>query len=266
MPRLGFGTYRLAPGDETELAVLWALEAGYRNVDTAALYGNEESVAAGITSSGLAREDVFVATKLWNDDQGYETTLRAFDRSLARLGFDYVDLYLVHWPYPARMRDTWRAMEEIAESGRARAIGVCNHLEHHLDALLEHATRCPAVDQVEFHPRLQQPSLQRRCAKLGIVLEAWAPLMRGGVAEIPEIVEIARRHGRTPAQVSLRWILQKGHVAIPKSSHLDRINENADVFGFNLSDEEIATIDGLDKGTRIGPDPDRYVQEHAAPR
>jgi len=259
MPRLGFGTYRSAPGAETQQAVLWALETGYRGVDTAALYANEADVGSAIRSSGLDREDVFVTTKVWNDDQGYDSTLRAFDSSLARLRFDYVDLYLMHWSIPSLMHDTWRAMEEIADSGRARAIGVCNHLPHHLDALASFARITPAVDQVEFHPRLQQPDLQGYCAEQSITLEAWATIMRGGVFDIPEILEIAGVHRCTPAQVALRWILQKDHVAIPKSVHLERIQENADVFSFELSAEEMATIDALDTGERVGPNPDRYA-------
>lgn len=258
MPRLGFGTYRSAPGEETERAVRWALGAGYRSIDTAALYQNEEGVGSAIRTAGIERERLFVATKVWNDDQGYRSTLRAFDESLTRLGFDYVDLYLVHWAIPSLMQDTWRAMEEIARSGRARAIGVCNHLPHHLEALAAFATISPAVDQVEFHPRLSQPDLQRYCAEHSIALEAWAPIMRGRVNNVPELVEIARAHGRTAAQVSLRWILQKGHIAIPKSVHRDRILENADIFGFELTAEEMDVIDGLDRAERIGSDPNRF--------
>ncbi len=259
MPRLGFGTYRSAPGAETEQAVRWAIETGYRCIDTAALYGNEASVAAAIRSSGLDRESVFVATKVWNDDQGYETTLRAFDESLRRLSFDYVDLYLVHWPIPSLMRETWRAMEEIARSGRARAVGVCNHFADHLDRLAEFAEIPPAVDQIEFHVRLQQPDLQRYLADHSVTLEAWAPVMRGGLGRIPEIESIANAHDCTPEQIGIRWILQKGHVAIPKSVHRDRIQKNADVFGFELSPAEMTAIDSLDTGTRIGPHPDKYA-------
>lgn len=259
MPRLGFGAYRVAPGAETAQAVRGALETGYRAVDTASLYANEADVGSAVRASGLSREEVFVTTKVWNDDQGYDSTLRAFEMSLARLDFDYVDLYLVHWAIPSLMRDTWRAMEEIADSGRARAIGVCNQLPHHLDTLASFARIMPAVDQVEFHPRLQQPDLQRYCADHKITLEAWAPIMRGGVFRIPEIIEIGRVHQRTPAQVTLRWILQEGHVAIPKSVHLERIRENAEIFDFELSVEEMATIDALDTGERVGPSPDRYA-------
>jgi methylglyoxal/glyoxal reductase len=258
MPRLGFGTYKSPPGAATRQAVLWALETGYRGIDTAALYGNEADVGGAVRSSCIGRERLFVSTKVWNADQGFEETLRAFERSLKALGMDFVDLYLVHWPIPHKMRDTWRAMEEIASSGRAGAIGVCNHLPHHLETLSGFATVPPAVNQVEFHPRLQQPGLQSYCAEHSIVLQAWAPIMRGGVFQIPEIVEIAQRHAKSPAQVSIRWILQKGHVTIPKSVHLERIRENADVFDFTLTAEEMAVLDSLDAGERIGPDPDRY--------
>lgn len=260
MPRLGFGTYRSQPGAESEQAVTWALEAGYRSIDTAALYGNEASVGNAVRASGVPREEVFVTTKVWNDDQGYRTTLAAFERSLNSLSLDYLDLYLVHWPMPSRMRETWRAMEEIARSGRCRAIGVCNHLAHHLEALTAFASIRPAVNQVEFHPRLQQPALQQYCRANSITLEAWAPIMRGGVHHIPEIRRIAEEHERTPAQVSIRWILQRGLIAIPKSTHLERIRENADVFGFTLSDEDMAAIDSLDAAQRIGPDPNHYAE------
>lgn len=259
MPRLGLGTYRSAAGAETQQAVLAALRAGYRSVDTAAFYGNEADVSSAIRASELARDEVFVATKVWNDDQGFDSTLRAFDASLKRFDFDRVDLYLIHWPLPSRMRDTWRAMERIVESGRARAIGVCNFLPHHLEKLLEYATVPPAVDQVEFHVRLQQPGLQRFCSEHSIVLEAWAPLMRGGLHRIPEVVGIARRREHTPEQVALRWILQKGHIAIPKSVHAGRIRANAAIFDFELTAEEMAVLDSLDTGERIGSNPDKFA-------
>ena len=257
MPQLGCGTYKSAPGKEARTYVLAALELGYRHIDTAALYENEADVGAAVRESGIPRDEVFITTKVWDTDQGYESTLAAFDRSIAQLGFDYVDLYLVHWPVPRQGPDTWRAMEEIHASGRAKAIGVCNHLPHHLEAMLGLANVPPAVDQVEFHPRLQQPELQGFCAEHGITLEAWAPIMRGGVFRIPEILTIAERHGKSAAQVTLRWILQKGIVAIPKSVHRDRIAENADLYDFALSAEEMAVMDALDTGERIGPHPDR---------
>jgi diketogulonate reductase-like aldo/keto reductase len=256
MPLLGFGTYKSKPGEEAHTSVLHALELGYRHIDTAALYENEADVGEAVRESGVRRDEVFITTKVWDTEQGYDTTLAAFDKSLAKLGTPYVDLYLVHWPKPALAQGTWRAMEEIHASGRARAIGVCNHLPHHLEALLAHATVPPAVNQVEFHPRLQQPDLQRFCAQRGITLEAWAPIMRGGVFHIPEILTIAERHAKSAAQVTLRWILQKDIVAIPKSVHKDRIAENAALFDFELSAGEMATIDALDTGERIGPHPD----------
>lgn len=256
MPRFGLGTYKSLPGEEVEHSVEYALRAGYRSVDTASLYGNEEGIGAGIRASGVPRDEVFVATKVWNDEQGYEGTLAALDRSLSRLGTDYVDLYLVHWPIEAHLESTWRAMEALHADGKARAIGVCNFLPHHLEPLLKLADIPPVVDQVEFHPRLQQPGLQAYAAEHDIVLEAWAPIMRGRANDVPELVEIAQRHGKTPAQVAIRWVLELGYVVIPKSVHDERILENADVFDFELSDAEMSVIDTLDAGARIGPDPD----------
>lgn len=258
MPRLGFGTYK-SPMGEVEDAVAFALKLGYRGVDTASLYANEEGVAEGIRRSGVAREQVFLTTKVWNDEQGYEGTHEALGRSLKRLGTDYVDLYLVHWPIKAHMADTWRAMEEILASGAARAIGVCNHLPEHLELLMRTANVRPSVDQVEFHPWLQQPALQAYLAEHDITLEAWAPLMKGRICDVPELVEIAEKHGVTPAQVSVRWILEQGHVTIPKSVHSDRIAENADVFGFSLADDEMVRIASLDQEHRFGPDPHTYA-------
>lgn len=258
MPLLGVGTFRSAPGQETAHSVAAALRIGYRSIDTASMYENEASVSEAILASGIPREDLFVATKVWNDEQGYEETLAAFERSLSRLGLDYLDLYLVHWPVPRLMTGTWRAMEELHASGRARAIGVCNHLIPHLEALLALAEVSPAVDQVEFHPRLQQPALQHFCVQHHIQLEAWAPLMRGGVFQIPEIVEIAERHTKTPAQITLRWIAQKRVVTIPKSIHEERLRENADIFDFALSPTEMDAIDALDSGQRLGRHPDSF--------
>ena len=258
MPLLGVGTFRSAPGHETANEVRLALDIGYRSIDTASMYGNEESVGEAIRESGIPRDELFVATKVWNDEQGYEETLAAFERSLARLGLDYVDLYLVHWPSSRLMAYTWRAMEQLEASGRTRAIGVCNHLVPHLERLLDTAEVPPAVNQVEFHPRLQQPDLQDFCAQRGIQLEAWAPIMRGGVFDIPEIVRIAEFHGKTAAQVTVRWIVQKGIVTIPKSVHEERLRENADIFDFELSASEMDALDALDTGQRIGRHPDTF--------
>ena len=260
MPRLGLGTYRVTDGPEVESEVDYALKIGYRGIDTAAMYGNERGVGRAIGASGLAREDLFIATKVWNTDQGYQSTLVAFDRSLARLGLDYMDLYLVHWPDPRRGRDTWRAMEELRESGKVRAIGVCNYLIHHLGDLLSFAKIPPAVDQVEHNPWVQRPELRAFCVHHGITLQAWAPVMRGKAASIPMLVEIGRRYGKTAAQVSIRWILQHGVTAIPKSVRKERISENANVFDFTLTVEEMAAIDALDRGRGVSPSPDFVVK------
>ncbi|NTU71481.1 MAG: aldo/keto reductase [Coriobacteriia bacterium] len=259
MPRLGLGTYKSDEGPDVEGEVTAGFELGYRLIDTAALYGNEPSIGHALRASGIPRDEVFLTTKLWNDDQGYESTLSACESSLERLGVDHVDLYLIHWPWVERMRDTWRAMEQLLASGHTRAIGVCNFLPHHLDTLAEFASVMPAVNQFEFHPRLQQPELQAACERYGITLQAWAPIMRGRVNLIPELVGIAGAHRKTPAQVSIRWILQKGFVTIPKSIHPARIAENCDVYDFELTAEEMATIDALDACERIGPNPETYV-------
>jgi len=260
MPRLGLGTYRARHGDEVETEVACALKLGYREIDTAAAYGNERGVGRALHASGVPRQELFIATKVWNADQGYRSTLAAFERSLARLGVGYVDLYLVHWPDPRRGRDTWRALEELHASGKTRAIGVCNHLVHHLEDLLSFAELPPAVDQVEHNPWVQRPDLRAFCATHGITLQAWAPVMRGKVSNVPTLVEIGRRHGKTPAQVAIRWILQHGVTVIPKSVHESRIAENADVFDFALDDQEMASVDSLDKGKGINPSPDFVVR------
>ncbi len=259
MPRLGLGTYKSAAGDEVERAVESALAHGYRAIDTASLYGNEEGVGSAVRASGVPREDLFLTSKVWNDEQGFEGTLAAIAGSLERLGTDYLDLYLVHWPIREHIEDTWRGMEEALERGLTRAIGVSNFLPHHLDELLAIADVPPAVDQVEFHPWLQQPGLQAYLAEHDIALEAWAPLMKGNVTEEPVLVEIGARHGKTPAQVAIRWVLQNGFIVIPKSVHDERIAANADVFDFELSDADMNRIFSLDRGHRFGPDPDAYA-------
>jgi len=257
MPWLGFGTYRLEEGQQAYTAVRTALEVGYRSVDTAAMYGNEVSVGRAIRESGIPREEIFLATKVWNSDQGYESTLRAFDASRKRLGLDVIDLYLIHWPaVPDLLLDTWRALEKLHHDGKARAIGVCNCHVHHLKEILAHCEIKPMVDQVEFHPYLGQAELRAFCPEEGIQMEAWAPLMKGAGMRVPETAEIGRRHGKTPAQVLIRWVLQHAVVAIPKSAHKDRIIENSQVFDFELTAEEMAILDGLDRGQRSGPNPD----------
>jgi diketogulonate reductase-like aldo/keto reductase len=259
MARLGLGTYKAADGPDVEGEVSYGLELGYRHVDTAALYGNERGIGRALRSSGLPRDEYTVATKVWNSDQGYASTLKAFDASLGRLGLEHVDLYLIHWPIPGLTRETWRAMEEIRSRGRAKAIGVCNFLVHHLEDLATFAEVPPALDQVEHHVRLQQPDLRDYCASHGVTLQAWAPIMRGRVAGIPEVVEIGRRHGKSAAQVAIRWILQHGVTAVPKSVHRDRVAENSDVFDFVLDDSEMAALDALDRAERIGGHPDQFA-------
>jgi 2,5-diketo-D-gluconate reductase A len=257
MPQLGYGVFRV-PQEETERAVRDALETGYRSIDTASLYGNETGVGRALTSSGLAREDLFVATKVWNDDQGYDSTLRACDVSLGRLGLEHVDLYLIHWPKPSldRYVETWRALEKLYTEGRVRAIGVSNFQPDHLRRLLDETEIVPAVNQIELHPDLQQEQLRRFHAEHGVVTEAWSPLGQGLALRHPAVVELARRHGRTPAQVVLRWHVQLGNVAIPKSTTLSRIRENVRVFDFALTEADMAALTALETGTRLGPDPD----------
>ncbi|NOZ73152.1 MAG: aldo/keto reductase [Chloroflexi bacterium] len=258
MPWLGLGVLYLPEGGAVENAVSWALEAGYRHIDTASIYGNEKGVGRAVRQSGIPREDIFVTTKVWNRDQGYERTLEAFKASLKRLEMEYVDLYLVHWPVKGLYQETWHALETIYESGRARAIGVSNFLEHHLQDVLDSARIFPMVNQVEFHPYLQQPELQAFCRKHNIQLEAWRPIMKGKVMEVPELVMLAEKYGKNPVQITLRWIIQRGIVAIPKSANKERIRSNADIFDFVLAEEDMALIDGLDRHQRLGQDPDHF--------
>ncbi|MGW8573356.1 aldo/keto reductase [Streptomyces niveus] len=263
MPPLGFGVWQV-PDDEAARAVGTALEAGYRSIDTAAIYGNEEGTGKAIGASGIAREELFVTTKLWNSKQEPWTrdrVLRAFDKSLSRLALDHVDLYLIHWPRAVRTDylTIWRAFEEIAESGRARAVGVSNFQPAHLRRLLDETSLVPAVNQVELHPQFQQSEVRAVNAEHGIVTEAWSPLGSGkGLLEVPTVLAIARKHERTAAQIVLRWHLQLGNVVIPKSVTPSRIVENFDVFGFELDPEDLAALAALDSGTRLGDDPDAY--------
>src|SRR4051812_28482092 len=259
IPQLGFGVFQIPP-EETQAKVEEALAVGYRHVDTAAAYRNEAGVGAAIAASGVRREDVFVTTKLWNSEQGYDSTLRAFEQSLERLGSDHVDLYLIHWPLPAQDRflDTWRAFERIREEGGARSIGVSNFRVEDLERLARDAERRPTVNQIELHPRLQQAELRAWHAEHDIVTEAWSPLAQGNLLEDGTIETVAAHHDRTPAQVILRWHLQIGNVVIPKSSNPERIRENFDVFDFELSEDDMAALERLDASERTGPDPSSF--------
>ncbi|AZM49560.1 oxidoreductase [Streptomyces sp. WAC 06738] len=258
MPQLGFGVWQV-PDAEAETAVRTALDAGYRSIDTAAIYGNEAGTGKALTGSGLPREELFVTTKLWNSEHGYDAALRAFDDSLRRLGLDHVDLYLIHWPAPAKDKylDTWRALEKLYADGRARAIGVSNFQPAHLQRVLDEGTVVPALNQVELHPDFAQADVRAFHAAHGIATEAWSPLGQGkGLLDEPVLRELGEKHGRSPAQIALRWHLQLGNVVIPKSVTPSRIRENIDVFGFELDDADMAAVAGLDAGNRIGDNPD----------
>jgi len=260
MPQLGFGVFQVPP-EETQRAVELAIQAGYRHIDTAAAYRNEKGVGAALAASGLPREDYFVTTKLWNSQQGHESTLVAFEASLERLGLDHVDLYLIHWPVPTegRFLDTWRAFEQIHREEAARTIGVSNFRIEDLKLLDRETEARPTVNQVELHPRMQQADLRAWNAEHGIATEAWSPLAQGVLLDDETIGDIAARHGKSPAQAILRWHLQLGNVVIPKSVTPERIRENIDIFDFELSGEDLAAIGSLDSGRRIGPDPATFV-------
>ncbi|QNN52841.1 aldo/keto reductase [Nocardioides mesophilus] len=261
IPQIGMGVWRV-PAARAREVVARALELGYRHVDTASLYGNEEGVGQAVRESGLDRDAVFVTSKVWNDDQGYDATLRAFDTSMAKLGFEVLDLYLIHWPAGGRglTTQTWRALERLYLDGRVRAIGVSNFEPHHLQRLLDRVEVVPAVNQVELHPYLQQHEVRAANAAHGIVTEAWSPLAKGGeLLGDPVITRIARKHERTPAQVVLRWHLDHDTVVIPKSVTPSRMEENLDALGFELDEEDLRRIDGLDRGLRVGPHPDHVA-------
>jgi diketogulonate reductase-like aldo/keto reductase len=255
IPWLGFGVFEVPEGEEVIQSVLWALEAGYRSIDTAKVYRNEEGVGKALKQSGVPREEIFVTTKVWNRDQGYQSTLDAFDASLKRLQLDYLDLYLIHWPVKGKYVETWRAMETLYKSGKCRSVGVSNYMIPNLEDLKASSDLVPAVNQIEYHPYLQSPELYEYCKQHGTVLEAWAPIMKGQVMQVPELIAIGEKYGKTPVQVSLRWILQKGVIAIPKSVHRERIFSNKNIYDFELSAEDMQMIAGLDRGYRTGPDP-----------
>jgi 2,5-diketo-D-gluconate reductase A len=260
IPQFGFGVFQIPP-EETAQAVRTALEAGYRHVDTAQMYRNEEGVGAGIAESGVAREDVFVTTKLANDAHGHDNAITALEGSLRRLGFEYVDLYLIHWPLPHKDNyvRTWQGFEDILRAGKARAIGVSNFQPAHLDRLAEETSVVPAVNQIELHPALQQTELRGYHQEHGIATEAWSPLAQAEVLDDPVLTDLAEKHGRTAAQVVLRWHIQLGTIVFPKSSSPERIRQNIDVFGFELDDEDMMAIGKLDAGRRTGPDPDTFT-------
>jgi len=259
IPQLGFGVFKVDPA-QTERVVSAALEVGYRHIDTAAVYGNEEGVGAAIAKSGVPRDELFITTKLWNDDQGTDTPFAAIDRSLGKLGLNHVDLYLIHWPAPANDRyiESWRAMEQIRQQGKARSIGVSNFLVQHLERLLAETDVVPAVDQIELHPAHQQRDVTEFARSKDIQIEAWGPLGQGkyDLLELPEITGPAAAHGKTPAQVAIRWHLQVANVVFPKSSNPGRIAENFDVLDFTLSDAEVQAITALERGGRVSAHPD----------
>ncbi|MEU4655541.1 aldo/keto reductase [Streptomyces sp. NPDC023723] len=260
MPTLGLGTWQV-PDSDTETVVKTALTTGYRSIDTATSYRNERGVGTGLRACGLPREDVFVTTKLWNADHGTDEARRAFDQSLERLGLEWVDLYLIHWPLPMRGRyvETWKALEGLHAEGRARAIGVSNFTAEHLRRLMAECDVVPAVNQVELHPLFAQRELRAFHAEHGIVTQAWSPLGSGqGLLDLPELTALARRRGLSTAQVVLRWHLQSGHAVIPRSADPAHLAQNAEVFGFTLDDAEMAAVDSLDTGLRRGPDPDTF--------
>lgn len=263
MPYLGLGVYKTKDGAEVKAAINSALDAGYRHIDTASFYKNEEGVGEAVKTSAIPREEIFVTTKVWNDDQGYEETLKAFEVSLQKLKMDYVDLYLIHWPVPKKYLETWKALEKIFEEGRAKAIGVCNCLPHHIESIIENGRIKPMLLQNEFHPRLVQQPVIDFCKKNGIQYQAWSPLMRGRILDNEKLKGLASKYGKSPAQIIIRWDLQKGVLTIPKSVHKDRIEENTNVFDFELSPEEVALIDSLDRGERTGAHPDHFMEHFA---
>ena len=255
MPILGLGVYQTPPGRVTQNSVKFALKLGYRHVDTARIYGNEADVGEAVRESGILREDLFVTTKLWNSDQGYDSTLRACEASLKRLGCDYVDLYLVHFPVPDVRKESWRAMETLFKKGRCRAIGVSNFTIRHLEELTEESDVIPSVNQVEFHPFLYQKELLDYCQGKRIQVEAYSPLARGERFKQPRILSLAKKYSKTPAQLMIRWGIQHGVVVIPKSTREERIRENSQVFDFDISDDDMMSLDSLNEDLRLNWDP-----------
>lgn len=258
MPYFGLGVYLSEDGQEVIDAIKWAVEAGYRHIDTASIYANEEGVGEGIKQCGAKREDLFAVSKVWNADQGYESTLKAFNDSLKRLDLDYLDLYLIHWPVKGKYKESWRALEQLYKERKVRAIGVSNFLQHHLEDLLETAEIVPMVNQMEFHPYLVQQDLLDYCKAHKIQYEAWSPMMQGRIFDMDDLKVMAKKYNKSVAQIVLRWDLQKGVITIPKSSKKERIEANAAIFDFELAYEDVAYLDSLEKGKRFGPDPDTF--------
>ncbi|HWL26548.1 MAG TPA: aldo/keto reductase [Ureibacillus sp.] len=262
MPWLGIGVFKVEEGPELVNAVKFAIKHGYRSIDTAAIYENEEGVGQaireGLDETGISREELFVTSKVWNSDLGYESTIAAYETSLKKLGLDYLDLYLIHWPVEGKYKEAWRALETLYKEGKVKAIGVSNFQIHHLEDLMKDAEIKPMVNQVEYHPRLTQKEVQAFCQEHGIQLEAWSPLMQGQLLDNPVLQEIAHTHNKTIAQVIIRWDLQNGVVTIPKSTKEHRIVENSAVFDFELTKEEMQRIDELNQNHRVGPDPDNF--------
>ncbi|PES82532.1 aldo/keto reductase [Bacillus anthracis] len=262
MPWFGLGVFKVEEGPELVEAIKSAIKAGYRSIDTAAIYGNEvavgEGIRAGMEATGISREELFITSKVWNADQGYEETIAAYEESLKKLQLDYLDLYLVHWPVEGKYKDTWRALETLYKEKRVRAIGVSNFQIHHLQDVIQDAEIKPMINQVEYHPRLTQKELQTFCKEQGIQMEAWSPLMQGQLLDNETLQAIAEKHGKTTAQVILRWDLQNGVITIPKSTKEHRIIANADVFNFELTKEDMEKIDALNENHRVGPDPDNF--------
>jgi 2,5-diketo-D-gluconate reductase A len=260
IPQLGFGVFQIDPSDTAE-AVTTALEAGYRHIDTAQMYGNEAEVGEAIAKSDIPRDQLWITTKCNNSNHGYDDAQTALDESLQKMGLDHVDLYLIHWPLPGKdlYVETWKGFEKAQSDGKARTIGVSNFQPHHLDRLLEETDTVPAVNQIELHPHMQQAGLRSYHERHGIRTEAWSPIGQGrGLLDAPELSEIAQAHGKSPAQVVLRWHVQIGNIVFPKSSTAERIRENYAIFDFELGDDEVETINGMERAERLGPDPDKF--------
>ncbi|MGO2266449.1 MAG: aldo/keto reductase [Vagococcus salmoninarum] len=258
MPRLGLGVWKAKDDEEVINAVKWAIETGYASIDTAAIYKNESGVGIGLKESGVKREDIFVTTKVWNEDQGYDSTLAAFETSLAKLQLDYVDLYLIHWPVAGKYKETWKALEHLYKEGRVKAIGVCNFHEHHLRDLMGEAEVMPMVNQIELHPLLNQLPLRSFCEEHNIAVEAWSPLGQGNLLTDERLVTMGEKYGKTPAQLILRWDLENDIITIPKSVTESRIQQNAAIFDFELTPADKKAIDEFHTGQRFGTNPNEF--------